>query len=181
MPGQLFFHFTYQDSTVNHLFINKFELLSFQSKVYSFSCYVYFCIFQLLPGIALFQIIESVEDKINSSVANAIPVFMMKYLCCLYQEIFQNLDAPEEIINNVNATRLKEEILKQAIALCEQRNDKFILLTLDKYVVKALFDVTQNSHKDGSIVLHCFIKMRYSMSMFLQKEKKNLYHHHCFI
>ena len=78
---------------------------------------------------------------------------MMKNLCCLYQEIFQNLDPPEEIINNVNATRLKEEILKQVIALCKQRNDEFILLTLDAHVGKALFDVTQNSHKDDSIVL----------------------------
>ena len=87
--------------------------------------------FQFLLGIALSPVIESFEDKINSSVANAIPVFMIKDLHHLYQEIFQNLDAPEEIINNVNFTRLKEEILKQVLELCEQRDGKFILLTLD--------------------------------------------------
>ena len=109
--------------------------------------------FQFLPGIALSQVTESVEDKINSSVANAISVFMMKDLHRLYQEMIRNLDASEEIINNVNVTRLKEEILKEVPALCEQRNGKFILLTLDAHVGKALFDVTQNSHKDDGIVL----------------------------
>ena len=89
--------------------------------------------FQFLPGIALSQVIESFEDKINSSVANAILVFMMKDLHRLYQEIFQNLDAPQEIINNVNVIRLRE-ILKQVLALCEQSDGKFILLTLDAHV-----------------------------------------------
>ena len=43
---------------------------------------------------------------------------MMKELRGLYQEMLRKLDAFEEIINNVNVTRLKEEILKEVIALC---------------------------------------------------------------
>ena len=67
--------------------------------------------------------------------------------------MLRNLYASEKIINNVNVTRLKEEILKWVPALCEQRNGKFILLTLNRQVGKALFDATQNSHKDDSILL----------------------------
>ena len=37
---------------------------------------------------------------------------MIKELCRLYQKMLRNLDASEEIINNVNVTRLKEKILK---------------------------------------------------------------------
>ena len=108
--------------------------------------------FRFLPGIALFQVIESAEDKINSSVVNAIPVFMIKDLRGLYQEMLRNLIASEEIIIDGNVTRLKG-VLKEVSALCEQRNGKFILLTLDAHVGKALFDVTQNSYKDDGIVL----------------------------
>ena len=64
--------------------------------------------FQFLPVIALSQVIESVKDKINSLVAIAIPVLMMKDFLRFYQEMLRDLDASEEIINNVNNTRLKE-------------------------------------------------------------------------
>ena len=52
---------------------------------------------------------------------------MMKDLHHLYQEM----------LDNVNVTKLKEEILKRVPTLCEQRNGKFILLTLDRHVGKA--------------------------------------------
>ena len=143
--------------------------------------------FRFLPGIALFQVIESVEDKINSSVVNAIPVFMIKDLRGLYQEMLRNLTASEEIIIDGNVTRLKEEVLKEVSALCEQRGGKFILLTLDAHVGKALFDVTQNSYKDDGLGLQrsytniCLIKRRYSMETFQEKSKTILSHHQCFI
>ena len=82
---------------------------------------------QFLPGIISSHVIESVEEKINSSIDNAIPVFMMKNLFHLYQEMPRNLDASEEVINNVNVTRLKKEILKEVPARCDQRNGEFIL------------------------------------------------------
>ena len=65
----------------------------FQSKVYSFSRYIYFRNFQFLPGIVLSQVIESVDGKINSSMATAIPVFLMKDMRRLYQEMPRNIDA----------------------------------------------------------------------------------------
>ena len=48
--------------------------------------------FQFVPGIALSQVIESVKNKINSSAANAVPVFIMKDLCHLYQGMLPNLE-----------------------------------------------------------------------------------------
>ena len=77
----------------------------------------------------------------------------MKDLHCLYQEMIRNLYASEEITNNVNVTKLKDKILKRVPTLCEQRDGKFILLTFDRQVGKALFNVAQNSHKDDSIML----------------------------
>ena len=59
-----------------------------------------------LRGIALSQVIKFVKGKINLSVANTIAVSMMKELWLLYQKMLQNLDASEEIINNVNVARL---------------------------------------------------------------------------
>ena len=56
------------------------------------------------------QVIESVKEQINSSVGNAIPVFMMKELRRLYQEMLQNVDTSGEIIDNVNVTRLKKKL-----------------------------------------------------------------------
>ena len=77
---------------------------------------------------------------------------MIKGLRSLYQDLPRNLDAFEEITNNVNVTGLKEKILKELTTLCKQRDGKVILLTLDRNVGKKLFEVTQNSHKDDSIV-----------------------------
>ena len=77
-------------------------------------------------------------------------VFVVKDLRGLYQDLLRN--ASVEIINKVNVTRLKEEILKEVSALCEQRNGKFILLTLCRNVGKAFVEVTQNFHKDNGIV-----------------------------
>ena len=69
-----------------------------QSKVYSFSRYIYSRNFQFLPGIVLSQVIQSVGGKINQSMANAIPVFLMKDMRCLCQEMPRNIDASGEII-----------------------------------------------------------------------------------
>ena len=63
------------------------------------------------------QVIESVKEQINSSVGNAISVFMMKELRRVYQEMLRNVDASGEIINNVNVTRLKEETLNKVLTL----------------------------------------------------------------
>lgn len=55
--------------------------------------------------------------------------------------------------NSVNVTRLKQEILKEVLALCELWNGKLMWLILGGNVGKALFEVTQNAHKDNGIVL----------------------------
>lgn len=72
------------------------------------------------------QVIESLKENINSSVGNAIPVFILKELPCLYQEKLRNLDMSQELISNVNVTKLKEETIKEVTALCKQKNGKFV-------------------------------------------------------
>ena len=59
------------------------------------------------------QVIESLKENINSSVGNAIPVFILEELPCLYQEKLRNLDMSQELISNVNVTKLKEETIKE--------------------------------------------------------------------
>lgn len=88
---------------VNYLFINKFKFISFFSFKYS----------QLFP-LNLFSCISissrnsfASEGKTNLSLSDTISAFIMKDLRRLYHKVRRNLDASEEIINNVNVTRLK--------------------------------------------------------------------------
>ena len=97
------------------------------------------------------QVIESVKEQINSSVGNAISVFM-KELRRLYQEMLRNVDASGEIINNVNVTRLKEETLNKVLTLCKQRIGKFVLLTLDGQVGTALLTLLRILSRAAKII-----------------------------
>ena len=98
------------------------------------------------------QVIESVKEQINSSVGNAISVFMMKELRRLYQEMLRNVDASGEIINNVNVTRLKEETLNKVLTLCKQRIGKFVLLTLDGQVGTAFLTLLRILSRAAKII-----------------------------
>ena len=97
------------------------------------------------------QVIESVKEQINSSVGNAISVFM-KELRRLYQEMLRNVDASGEIINNVNVTRLKEETLNKVLTLCKQRIGKFVLLTLDGQVGTAFLTLLRILSRAAKII-----------------------------
>ena len=85
-----------------------------------------------------------------------------------------------EIGKNINVTRIKGEILKERLTLCEQRDCKFILLKLDGHV--RLFGITENSHKNDGIVLSrsyanlCLIKIRDPIDISLEKSGKVLSH-----
>ena len=94
--------------------------------------------FQFLPGIALSQVRESVEDKIISSVANTIPVFMTNDLRRQYQEVLRNLDASEKIINHANVARLKEEEILRGTRMAQVKEWLIYIINIRRKCLKSI-------------------------------------------
>ena len=80
-------------------------------------------------GIALSEVANTIQELIISSETT--PVFYMKDLRVMYQEKLEELGASNEQIERVNVTRLKEHLLKEVYDLCEEKEGKCILLTLN--------------------------------------------------
>ena len=74
----------------------------------------------------------------------------MKDLRVMYQEKLEELGALNEQIKRVNVTRLKEHLLKEVHGLCEEKEGKCILLTLNGRVV---FEASMKSTIDEGIIL----------------------------
>ena len=106
----------------------------------------------LLLGIAIAEISTVIEEKIAISDTTT-PIFMMKDLRMLYQEKLRQLGAPEQLIEKVNVTKLKNRILELLPGLCEQKNGKYVILTLNGDVGKAIFEATTNSALDDGVIL----------------------------
>ena len=77
-------------------------------------------------------------------------VFLMKDLGGLFQEILWDLDESEEIINDINVARLKEEVLKGIHTLRAEKWKNYFI-NIRWTCLKSI--VTQSSHKYSSIVL----------------------------
>ena len=82
-----------------------------------------------------------------------VPVFLMKDLKKLYQEKISNLEVPSDFIDNVHITRLKEEIFKKIPGICEQKNVKLSVLSLDRENGRALFKALKNSITDKGMII----------------------------
>ena len=77
----------------------------------------------------------------------------MKDLRVMYQEKHEELGASNEQIERVNVTRLKEHLLKEVHGLCEEKEGKCILLTLNRSIGRALFEASMKSTIDEGIIL----------------------------
>ena len=106
----------------------------------------------LLLGIAIAEISIVIEEKIAISDTTT-HIFMMKDLRMLYQEKLRQLGAAEQLIEKVNITKLKNRILELLPGLCEQKNGKYVILTLNGDVGKAIFEATTNSALDDGVIL----------------------------
>ena len=80
-------------------------------------------------------------------------VFFLKDLRKLYQDQLKYLDADEDMIKTVNVTRLKEQLLGKILGLREQKNRKFVILTVEEDVVRAIVECSQNTWQDEGIIL----------------------------
>ena len=80
------------------------------------------CNFFLSAGIALYEVVSVVQEKILGD--QHISVFFLKDLRRLYQDWLKYLGADEDIIENVNVTRLKEQLLDEIPGFWEQKSGK---------------------------------------------------------
>ena len=97
------------------------------------------------------EVVAKIEEKMLDETQA--PVFMLKDIRQMYQDRLRNLGIEEEIVKCVNATRLKEDIIQYISGLCERRNGKFVVLTVEDDVGKTLLELSQNSLKDDSVVI----------------------------
>ena len=65
-------------------------------------------------------------------------VFHVKNLKKMYQNRLKTLAASEIMIQNVNVTRMKEDLSEQVPGLREQRYGKYVILTVDYEFGRAL-------------------------------------------
>ena len=77
----------------------------------------------------------------------------MKDIKKLYQEKLSYLEAPPDFIDNGRVTRLKKEIFKKNPGLCEQKNVKLSVLSLDGENRRALFKTSKNSLTDEGMII----------------------------
>ena len=80
-------------------------------------------------------------------------VFYLKDLNTLYQERLRYLGADVNTIKNVNITRLKDQIVNEIPGLSVQKSGKFVILTLQEDVGRALVECSQNTRQDEGIIL----------------------------
>ena len=92
-----------------------------------------------------------IEEIIASSDVS--PVFVLKDLVDKYKEILINFGATQDFVEKVHSTRFKEAILKRVGCLCEKRNGRDTLLTLEDHVGKAIFQASKLTSFDEGIIL----------------------------
>ena len=63
----------------------------------------------------------------------------------MYQNRLKTLGASEIMIQNVNVTRMKEDLLEQVSGLREQRDGKYVILTVGDEFGAALIRCSQIS------------------------------------
>jgi hypothetical protein len=61
--------------------------------------------------------------------------------------------APDQKVECANVTRLKNHLLAEVPGLCEQGKRKFVLLTLDGAIGKAVFEASNISDKSDSMII----------------------------
>lgn len=94
-----------------------------------------------------------IEDYVTFSDASTVPVFRLKDLTEIYKKQVVLHGASAKETETVHATRFKGEILKPVPCLCELKDVKYVLLTLESgQGVLSLSLVKALSMNDGMIL-----------------------------
>ena len=107
---------------------------------------------QLMEGIASSKVLEFIEGSILASDETTTPVFYLKELTEMYKKHLIAQGATENA-NSVNQTRLKNAILDNVPGLCVIKSGKYVLLTLNGELGRALFNACLSSCSDDGILL----------------------------
>ena len=102
-------------------------------------------------GIALSEIASIIEEKVLHDKQT--PVFYVNDLKTMCQNRLKTLGASEIMIQNVNVTTMKEDLLEQVLGLREQRDGKYVILTVDDEFERALMQCSQNTMKEDGITI----------------------------
>ena len=105
----------------------------------------------IILGIALSEIASIIEEKVLHDKQT--PVFYVKDLKKMCQNRLKTLGASEIMIQNVNVTTMKEDLLEQVLGLREQRDGKYVILTVDDEFGRALIQCSQNTMKEDGIII----------------------------
>lgn len=83
------------------------------------------------------------------------PVFMMKDLRYKFQKMLRKHGSTDDVIDRVNVTRLKENIIADIPGLLEQKSGKFTILTSNKFMGGAIFKASSMSAKnEGNVIFN---------------------------
>ena len=104
---------------------------------------------QLMEGINFSKVLEFIEESILASDETTTPVFYLKEITEMYKKHFIAQGATETA-NSVHRTRLKNAILENIPGLCATKSGKYVLLTLNSELGRALFNTCLSSYSsDG--------------------------------
>ena len=106
-----------------------------------------------IKGIAFAEVVNFIEDTIEISSDEEVPVFKLTDLEDMYSKKMLYHGATADEADYVHVTRFKAEILNHLPCLVESKNGKSILLTLDTEMGRALFEACQNTSTDDGIIL----------------------------
>ena len=94
---------------------------------------------QLIERIIFSKVLEFIEEIILASDETTSPVFYSKELIEMYKKHLIAQRATETA-NSVHRTRLKNAILENVPGLCATKSSKYVLLTLNGKLGRALFN-----------------------------------------
>ena len=100
---------------------------------------------QLMEGIAFSKVLEFIEGSILASDETTTQMFYLKELTEMCKKHL--------IANSVHQTRLKNAILENVPGLCTTESGKYVLLTLNGELGRALFSACLSSCSDDGILL----------------------------
>ena len=125
----------------------------------------------LSAGVALSEVMSVAQEKILGDQHTL--VFFLKDLRWLYQDWLKYLGADEDVIKNVNVTRLKQ-LLGEIPRLQGLKNGNFVILTVEEDVDRAIVERWQNAWHDEGIILSKAEKLRESYVNFFLPKRKDL-------
>ena len=101
------------------------------------------------------QVLQYIEDTIVFLAEEAMPVFRLQDLTSIYKKQMLKHGALEKDAKRVHSTRMRllKQLLEHVPGLCEAKDERNFLLTLDKEVGSAVLEACNSSTNDNGIII----------------------------